>query len=201
MMIPISQNALRRYHLHLVSAQGASDSAGSAGSDLASLRTSRAITSHSSGLTHVLLVTTSVRVVHRVHRHTSDLGPLVSLDSVLVESTTGLQDGLVGSAAASDQTNHGSARVGDGLLRAGRKSDSGNALLGILGHNDGVVSGCSGQFAAVADLRLDVADHGSLRDLSNRQDVADGQTSCRFQSISVGLHHRICETYPSCRRK
>src|SRR4051794_16383206 len=95
--------------LYLIRAERASDTASSASRDLTSLRTSRTIASDSTWLTHVLLVTTTVRVVHRVHCHTSDLGPLVALDSVLVERTTSLQDRFVGSSTASNQTNHSSA--------------------------------------------------------------------------------------------
>jgi len=126
----------------------------------------------------VLLVTTSVGVIDGVHRHTSNLGPLVTLHSVLVESATSLQDGLVGTATTGDQANHGAALVVDGLLGTGRKADSGDALIGVLGHDDGIVTGSTAHLAAVTDLLLNVADHGTFGDLGNGQDVSDGKSSC-----------------------
>ena len=60
------------------STQRAPDPASAAGRDLAGLGSSRPVPPDSSGLSHVLLVTTAVRVIHRVHGHTSHDGPLVS---------------------------------------------------------------------------------------------------------------------------
>ncbi len=168
-------------HLYLISAQRTSDTTGSASGNLAGLGTGGAVTSDSSGLTHVLLVTSSVRVIHRVHGHTSNLGPLVSLHSVLVESATSLQDGLVGSTATGNQTNHGSARVRDGLLGSRRKSDSGDTLLGILRDNDGIITRSSGKLATVTDFGLNVADDSSLRDLSDRKNVSNSKTGCKLK--------------------
>lgn len=173
----IHYQTLSSAHLYFVSSHRSSNAASSTGGNLSGLGTGRAVTSDCTGLTHVLLVTSSVRVIHRVHGNTSDLGPLVSLDSVFVESTAGLQDRLVGSATTSDQTNHSSAVAGDGLLRTRWKSNSANALLSILGNNNSIISRSSGHLATVADFRLDVADNSTLRDLTNRQDVSNGKRS------------------------
>merc|ERR1719220_2542192 len=50
----------------------------------------------------MLMVTTTVGMLDGVHRHTSDLGPAVPLDSVLVVRTAGLQHGLVDPTASGD---------------------------------------------------------------------------------------------------
>jgi hypothetical protein len=55
----------------------------------------------------MLMVTTTVGVLNRVHGNTSDLGPAVTLDLVLVVVVTGLQNGLISSATTSDDTNSG----------------------------------------------------------------------------------------------
>ena len=60
-------------------------------------------------LTNVLMVTTTVRVIDRVHTDTADLGPFVSLHSVLVVATTGLQHGLIHTTATSNNTDHSTA--------------------------------------------------------------------------------------------
>ena len=125
----------------------------------------------------MLLVTTTIRVIDGVHRHTSNLGPLVTLHSVLVESATSLKDGLVGTATTSDQTNHGTALVVDGLLGTGRKTDSADALISVLRHDDGIVTGSTAHLTAVTDLLLDVADNSTFGDLTNGQDVSDSKNS------------------------
>jgi len=150
-------------------------SAGSSSGNLSNLSTGRHQSGDRTGLTHVLLVTTTVRVIDRVHGNTTNNGPLVSLGLVLVESTACLEHGLVGSATASNQANHGTALVADGLLGAGGEADSGGSSFSILRDNDGVVTGGSGKLAAVTDFGLDVADNGTLRDLAQGQHVADGQ--------------------------
>ena len=52
----------------------------------------------------MLVVSSSVGVLHRVHAHTTHGGPGVPLGAVLVERATSLHDGLVGTAATGDDT-------------------------------------------------------------------------------------------------
>lgn len=63
----------------------------------------------SRGVTNVLLVTTTVGMVDGVHSDTSNLGPSVSLGLVLPVSSASLEEGLIGSLATGDNTNHTSA--------------------------------------------------------------------------------------------
>jgi hypothetical protein len=58
---------------------------------------------------NVLVVSTTVRVLHGVHGNTSDLGPLVTFGLVLVVRNTSLQDRLVHASTTSDDANHASA--------------------------------------------------------------------------------------------
>ena len=51
----------------------------------------------------MLMVTTAVRMLDRVHGHTADLWPAVPLRLVLVISPAGFQHRLVDSATAGDQ--------------------------------------------------------------------------------------------------
>jgi hypothetical protein len=123
------------------------------------------------------LVTTTVRVINRVHGNTTHLGPLVSFDAVLVKSTTSLQDRLVGSSTTGNQTDHGTAVAGDGLLAARRKSDTSDVLISILGNNEGIVTRSTSHNTVVTNLGLNVADNGTFRDLVQRKDISDGQLS------------------------
>ena len=125
----------------------------------------------------MLLVSTAVGVVDGVHGHPSDLGPLVALDPVLVVGATSLEDGLVSASAAGNEADHGAALGGDGLLAARRKADARQALLGVLGHDDGVVARGASHLAAVAHLGLNVADGRALGNGSNGENVANCQLS------------------------
>merc|ERR1719450_1668822 len=55
----------------------------------------------------MLMVTTTVGMLDGVHGHTSDLGPAVPLDAVLVVSAAGLEHGLVAPTATSDDADDG----------------------------------------------------------------------------------------------
>jgi hypothetical protein len=80
-----------------------------AGGDETDLLTGGRVTADRRRVTDMLVVTTTVGVLHRVHGHTTDLGPLVALDAVLVVGTASLEDRLVGTATAGDDTDHGAA--------------------------------------------------------------------------------------------
>jgi len=125
----------------------------------------------------MLLVTTTVGMVDGVHGDTTDLGPSVSLCAVLVVSSAGPEEGLIGSLATSDDTNHTSAGAKDGLSDTGRKSDSG--FLTILGvtDDDSGGAGSAGEAASVSELGLDVGDDGTFGHGVYGQDVADGKRS------------------------
>ena len=122
----------------------------------------------------MLLVTTTVGMLHGVHGHASHGGPGVALDTELVEGTAGLEHGLIGTSTTGDDSDHGSASIDHSLLGSRGKTDSSNTLVSILCDNDGVVAGSTAHLSTVTDLGLDVANTGALGDLSKRKDVSDG---------------------------
>lgn len=158
--------------LVLLLAGGTSEETGSSGSDETGLLTRRRISGHGRGVTDVLVVSSSVGVVHRVHGHTSGSGPRVSLGSHGVVLSAGLEERLVDSSTTGDNSDDGSASRRDDLLGAGREPDSGLAILTV-SNDGGVVSGGPGERSSVSNLLLDVADDGSLRALGDGEDVAD----------------------------
>ena len=81
-------------------------------------------------MTDVLLVTTTMGMVHGVHGHTSDSGPGSSaLRLPPVPGVASLADGLVGPAAAGDEADHGAARPGDGGPGSGGQAHTGLLLV------------------------------------------------------------------------
>ena len=114
-------------------------------------------------------------MVDRVHSNTTSLGPAVALDSELMLGTRGLEEGLVGTATASDDADHATGVAVDDLLGAGGELDTGLALVGVVADDGDVVAGGAAESATVAGLLLNVGDDGTLGDGAEGKDVADGQ--------------------------
>jgi hypothetical protein len=129
------------------------------------------------GLTDMLVVTTTVGMVNRVHSHTTSTGPAVALGLELVERTTSLEQGLVDTATAGDDTDRGTSRARDRLLCARGQTNASLVLVGRVANDGRVVARRAGERTAVPDLLLHVADDSTLRALGNREDVADGESS------------------------
>lgn len=149
---------------------------GSAGSDETNLLAGRAVATHGAGLAKMLMVTTTMGMVHRVHGHTLHIGPAASFRLVLVVGVTGLEQGLVGTASAGDDADHGAASGPDGLLRARGELDAGLAVVGVVTDDGRVVPGSASEAAAVTGLLLNVADDGTFGHLADGHHVADAQS-------------------------
>ncbi len=151
------------------------DGTGSLGGDETTLLTAGGVPSGSSGVTNVLMVTTTVRMLDGVHGNTSDAGPVSLLGVSLEVRLVGLEEGLVSSLATGDDADHSSAATNNGLTDAGGESDTG--LLAVFGvtDDDGGGAGSAGEDTAVSQLGLEVGNDSSLRHGINREDVADSQ--------------------------
>ena len=149
------------------------DTAGAAGSDEADLLAGRAVAANSGRVANVLMVTTTVRVLHWVHCHTTNLWPLVTLDSVLVECTASLKERLVCTSTTSDNAYGCTALVAYGLLGSGRKSNASGSLVFIVVHDNCVVTGALGELSTISWLCLNVAHDGTLRHGVKREDIAN----------------------------
>lgn len=120
----------------------------------------------------MLVVTTTVGMLDGVLSNTTDLGPAVALDGVLVVSTASLEKGLVGTSATGDDTDLGTDVGLDGLLTAGGETKTGGALVIVVGDDDGEAAGATGEGTTVTNIGLDVADDGTLGDGGEGKDVA-----------------------------
>ncbi len=123
----------------------------------------------------MLMVTTTVGMLDGVHSHTTHLGPAVALHLVLVVGASGLQHGLVNTAASGNDANHGTVGRGNNLLGARWKLDSGPLGVRIVGDDSGVIARGTSDTAAVASLLLQVGHNGTLGHATNRHDVSHGQ--------------------------
>jgi len=155
---------------------GTGETTGSAGGDETDFTTGGSVTTHGRSHTDVLMVTTTVGMLNGVHGHTTNLGPGVPLGLVLEIGSSGLEQRLIDTTTAGDDSHH-SAIVGrQSLLGTRGQLDLGLVLVGVVGDDGSVVAGSSGEFAAISQLLLQLADDGSLGHGAHGHHVADGQT-------------------------
>lgn len=124
----------------------------------------------------MLVVTTTVRVLHGVLSHTTNLGPAVPLDGVLVIGPAGLEEWLIRPASAGDDPDLGPDGGWDRLLPARGEAEAGRPLLLVVGDNYSEGPAAPGKGTPVSELGLDVAYDGPLRDGGQGKDVADRQS-------------------------
>jgi len=121
------------------------------------------------------MVTATVRMLDRVHSDTTNLRPRVSLSLVLEVGSSSLEHGLVDSSSSGDDSDHRSIAGRNRLLRTRWQLYLRFVLIGVMGDDGGVVARCSGEFAAISQLLLELADDGSLWHGTDGHDVTDGQ--------------------------
>merc|ERR1711931_278282 len=121
------------------------------------------------------MVTTTVRMLDRVHGHTTNLRPGVPLSLVLEVGSAGLQQRLVDSSSTGDDADHRAVAGRNRLLRSRRQFHFRLVVIRVVGDDGGVVAGSSGQFAAISQLLLQLANDGSLGHGADGHHVADGQ--------------------------
>ena len=116
-------------------------------------------------------------MVDGVHGHTTSLGPRVALHSELMLSTRRLHHWFVRPSTTGHNTNHASHGALDNLLRARRQLDAGLALIWVVSDDRHVVARRPAKRTTVTNLLLHVADHSSLGNGAQRQNVADVERS------------------------
>merc|ERR1719466_203460 len=121
------------------------------------------------------MVTTTVRMLDGIHGHTTNLRPGVPLSLVLEVGSAGLQQRLVDSSSTGDDADHRAVAGRNRLLRSRWQFHFRPSNIRVVGDDGGVVAGSSGQFAAISQLLLQLADDGSLRHGADGHHVADGQ--------------------------
>ena len=154
---------------------GTFQSTGTSGGNKTDLHTRRSESGHGRWVTNMLMVTTTVRMLYRVHSHTSNLWPAVTLDLVLVVGGTGLEHRLLGSTSSGNLSDHGATAARDELLGSAWELNSSEAGIRVLGDDDSVGSGSSGDGASVSGVPLDVGDDGTFWHGPDVQDVPDGE--------------------------
>merc|ERR1711931_359273 len=120
------------------------------------------------------MVTTTVRMLDGIHGHTTNLRPGVPLSLVLEVGSAGLQQRLVDSSSTGDDADHRAVAGRNRLLRSRRQFHFRLVVIRVV-DDGGVVSGSSGQLAAISQLLLQLANDSSLGHGADGHHVADGQ--------------------------
>ena len=132
------------------------DETRSSGSDETSLLTAGSVPSGGCGVTNVLMITTTVRMLDWVHGYTSDAWPVSLLGMGLVVRIVCLEKRFFGSLSTGDDTDHGSAGSLDGLSHTRWHSDTGLLAVLSVANDDGTSARSSGEGSTVTHLGLNV---------------------------------------------
>lgn len=90
-----------------------------------------------------------------------------------MECTTSLQQWFINPSSTCNNTNGGTCRSRDGLLRTTGKPDSCLVVIRRVTDDSSIVAGSSCEGATVTDLLLNIADDSTFRALGDRENVAD----------------------------
>jgi len=102
-----------------------SDESSSSGSNKSYFLSSWSESAESRGVSNVLLVSTTMRMVNRVHSNTSNHRPAPTFCFVLVVLVSCFANWFVNSASSSNNANHGSAVTWNASSASTGKSNSG----------------------------------------------------------------------------
>jgi len=119
------------------------------------------------------MVTTTMRMLDGVHCYSSNARPVLLLCLGLEVGIVGSEQRLVTSLAASNHTDHGSARTLDCLSNTRGETNAGLfAVFGVTNDDAGSSRG-SGEGATISKFGFNAADNGAFGHGVYRQDIAD----------------------------
>lgn len=142
----------------------------------------------------MLMVTTTVRMVNGIHSNTTSARParkairlyhtnighrhaLITLGFEFVVSTTGLEQRLVDTTTASNNTDRGAGSTRYGLLGTARQSDSRLSIVWRVANYSCVVTGCASKCTTIANLLFNIADNGTFGALADGENISNIQSS------------------------
>ena len=153
------------------------DQTGSSSSNKTALLSTWGVSTGGSGVTNVLMVTTTMRMLDWVHGYTSYSWPVSLLSVRFVVRIVCLKKRLVGSLSSSYDADHGSAVAKDGLSHTRWHSDTGLLSVLSVSNDDGAGSRCTGETATISHLGFDIGDDGAFRHGINWKNVANCEGS------------------------
>jgi len=121
----------------------------------------------------MLMVTTTVGMVNRVHSNTASSWPVVPLRLCLPHRARSFQKRLVGSSTTSDNSNHSTSGRWEDLLGAGWELDAGLAFVGVVTDDGDVVSRGTAESTSITGSLFNVGHNSSFGTGGEWEDVSD----------------------------
>jgi len=145
------------------------------GSDETHLLSRGGTSGHGGRVTHVLVVSTTVRMLYWVHCDTTDLGPVVTFHSEFVEVVTSLKHRLISTTSTGNNSYYASSRRHHRLLVTAREPDA--ALSSIVRVTDENARGTTRatEGASVSNLLLHHGHDRTLGALVQGNNVTHGK--------------------------
>mmetsp|Transcript_27169 Transcript_27169/g.32951 ORF Transcript_27169/g.32951 Transcript_27169/m.32951 type:complete len:203 (-) Transcript_27169:52-660(-) len=126
------------------------------------LSTCWSLLAHCTGFTNVLMVTTTVRMLYWILRHTPNLWPTIPLHSKLVVCTPCLQQRLISPTTTSYNTNLRTNIVWNCLLTTTGKTKPRCPLILVMCHHNGKTTRTTRKRTTIPNLRLHITNDCTL---------------------------------------
>lgn len=121
----------------------------------------------------MLMITSSVWMVNWVHSDSSNNWEVFSLSLMSPVLSTSLKNRLFISTSSSNDSDHGSRLAVNSLSDTRRKFDSGLETILRVGNDSHERSRSSSELSIISFSKLNIGNKGTLRDLTNRQNVTN----------------------------
>lgn len=121
----------------------------------------------------VLVVSSSMGMFYWVHGNTTNLRPAVSLNSVFVIGVACFEKGFLGSTAACNLSDHGTATTRNNFFGAGWEFNPTSAIIGVMTDDNSIVPRRPREHSTISDMVLNVAYDCALRDRAKRKNITD----------------------------
>jgi len=154
-----------------------SDKTSSSSGNETDFLTMRGISADSWGMTNMLLITTTMRMIYWIHSHTSNSWPASSLRFVFVMLASGLANWLVRSSTSSTNSYHSSAIAWNWSSATTWESDSGLSSIITVTNDNSWCSTGSCERSSVSCLSFTIWNNSSFRKKVHRQDISHGESS------------------------
>lgn len=142
------------------------------------LGTSGSIASDGRCLAEMLMVTTTVGMVNRIHGHTLHVRPvLATLGLPLVVRVACLENWFFIDTTTGNNTDHGAAGHGDRFLGTTGQLDASLSFIGVVSNDSAVGSSSTSHHTTVSLVSLHVANDCTLGHLTDWHDVAHSELS------------------------
>lgn len=129
------------------------------------------------GVTNVLVVTTTMRMLNGVHSNTTNLGPTVPLHTVLVVCVSSLEKGLLSTTSPGNLTDHSTASTRDNLLGTRWQLDPSSIIIRVVTDDNSIIPRSSCKNTTITNMVLNITNHSSFRDGSKGKNIAHHEIS------------------------